>query len=475
MNKKIFSLSGLLFILFLIPGYGQTGGFQDIEWLKDVGAREIPSSRGIVYHVTDFGAIGDGSTLCTEAIQKAIDACASNGGGTVSFKTGIYLTGSIFLKSNVILDIPKGVQLSGSQEIKDYPDLSSRVAGLEMTWPAALINIIDQENVAITGEGVVHGYGKVFWDKYRAMRKEYDPKGLRWVVDYDCKRPRGILISNSKDITLKDFVLYQAGFWSVHILYSSYVTVDGLIINNNIGGHGPSTDGIDIDSSTRILVQNCYVNCNDDNFCMKAGRDADGLKVNRPCEYIVIRDCVAGHGDGLFTCGSETSGGIRNVLVYNMKGIGTKYGLRFKSTATRGGTIENIYLYNIEMTGVRDPFVVNLNWHPAYSTSILPEGYDYETLPDHWKKLLEKVDPEQGMPKFKNIHFRDVKATGAKTCVKVGGLKESTIENFSLTNVSIEGKNAGKISYAKDWKTVNFSVKAENGELEMENNKNIDL
>jgi hypothetical protein len=127
------------------------------------------------------------------------------------------------------------------------------------------------------------------------------------------------------------------------------------------------------------------------------------------------------------------------------------------------------------MTGVRDPFVVNLNWHPAYSTSILPEGYDYETLPDHWKKLLEKVDPEQGMPKFKNIHFRDVKATGAKTCVKVGGLKESTIENFSLTNVSIEGKNAGKISYAKDWKTDNFSVKAENGELEMENNKNIDL
>jgi polygalacturonase len=475
MSITRYYFTGLLTLGLFINGFSQPMDLESISWLKDVGARQIPSARGLVYHVSDYGAVGDGSTLCTEAIQKAIDACASNGGGTVTFKTGIYLTGSIFLKSNVILDIPKGVQISGSEDISDYPDISTRVAGLEMTWPAALINIIDQENAAITGQGVVHGYGKVHWTKYRDMRKEYDPKGLRWVVDYDCKRPRGILIANSKDITLKDFVLYQAGFWSVHILYSSYVTVDGLIINNNIGGRGPSTDGIDIDSSTRILVQNCYINCNDDNFCMKAGRDADGLRVNRPCEYIVIRDCTAGHGDGLFTCGSETSGGIRNVLVYNMKGLGTKYGLRFKSTATRGGTIENIYMYNIEMIGVRDPFVVDLNWHPAYSTSVLPEGYEYETLPDHWKKLLEKVDPKDGMPKFKNIHFQNVTAVDAETCIKVGGVKESTIENFSFTDVSFEGKNAGKVSYAKDWKTENFSIQASDGKLETENNKNVNL
>ena len=350
------------------------------------------------------------------------------------------------------------MQIVGSQDIGDYKEIPNRVAGIEMDWPAGLINIIDQQNVAITGDGVVHGRGKVFWDKYYEMRQEYNPKGLRWVVDYDCKRPRGIIVSNSKDVTLQDFVLYQAGFWSVHILYSEYVTVQNMTINNNIEGKGPSTDGIDIDSSERILVQGCYVNCNDDNFCLKAGRDADGIKVNRPCQYIVVRDCVAGHGDGLFTCGSETSGGIRNVLVYNMKGLGTKYGLRFKSTAKRGGTIENIYMYNIEMDGVRDPFVINLNWHPSYSNSLLPEGYDFDKLPVHWKKLLEEVEPEKGLPKFKNLYFENIQAINAQNCIKVAGLKESTIDNLSFKNVVFRGENAGHISFARDWHFNGFEV-----------------
>ncbi len=475
MKKRDITLLTLL--LAVVTAFGQTDNFDltPWPWAKDVGARIVPASRGITFNVTDFGAVGDGMTLNTQAIQKAIDACAAQGGGVVRFSTGIYLTGSIFLKSNVILEIPKGVQISGSQNIEDYTEVETRVAGIEMVWPAALINIIDQTNVAIVGDGVVHGQGKVFWDKYHAMRKEYDPKGLRWVVDYDCKRPRGILIENCKDVTLKDFVLYQAGFWSVHILYSEYVTVDGMTINNNIEGRGPSTDGIDIDSSRKILVQNSYINCNDDNFCLKAGRDADGLRVNRPCEYVMIRNCVAGHGDGLFTCGSETSGSIRNILMYNMTGIGTKYGLRFKSTATRGGTIENIYMHNVEMRGVRDPFVVDLNWHPSYSTSILPEGYTYETLLPHWKKLLEKVDPKKGLPKFKNIYFENVTAVNAETCIKITGLKESTIEQFHFKNVHLKGKNAGIVSWAENWNFDNFKIEAENGKPEINNSKKVDF
>lgn len=462
MNYKYFS--GL--ILFCLLGFqtiiAQAQSFEPdfsaCNWLNDVGARTAPYSRGIEYNPIDFGAVGDAVTLCTEAIQATIDKCAENGGGVVRFSTGMYLTGSLFLKSNVILDIPKGVRIIGCQNISDYKEIPTRVAGIEMVWPAALINIVDQQNVAIVGDGVIDGMGKVFWDKYHEMRSKYDPKGLRWVVDYDCKRPRGIIIENSKDVTLKDFVLYRPGFWSVHILYSEYVTVDGLTINNNIEARGPSTDGIDIDSSERILVQNCYINCNDDNFCLKAGRDADGLRVNRPCQYIVIRDCIAGHGDGLFTCGSETSGDIKNILIYNMKGLGTKYGLRFKSTAQRGGTIENIYMYNIQMDGVRDPFVVNLNWHPSYSNSLLPEGYKYDELPDHWKKLLEPVDPKDGLPKFKNIYFENVQAINAKTCIKVSGLEDSTIDNFYFKNVSFTGENAGKISFANDWEFENFEV-----------------
>lgn len=468
------------FSLLYLSTNAQKDSFQpDLStcpWITDVGARTMPEARGVDYNPADFGAVGDGITMCTKAIQSTIDECAAKGGGIVRFNTGMYLTGSIFLKSNVILDIPKGVRIVGSQDIKDYKEIPTRVAGIEMVWPAALINILDQQNVAITGEGVVDGMGKVFWDKYRAMRKEYDPKGLRWVVDYDCKRPRGIIIENSKDVILQDFVLYRPGFWSVHILYSEYVTVKGMTINNNIEARGPSTDGIDIDSSEKILVENCYINCNDDNFCLKAGRDADGLRVNKPCQNIVIRDCIAGHGDGLFTCGSETSGGIRNILIYNMQGLGTKYGLRFKSTAQRGGTIENIYVYNVKMDGVRDPFVVNLNWNPNYSNSLLPEGYDKETIPDYWKKLLEKVDPKKGLPKFTNIYFENVEAINAKTCIKVAGLKESTIDNFHLKNVTLKGENAGSISFAKDWTLNNFKVEgAQEPKLKLADNKNVKI
>ena len=190
----------------------------------------------------------------------------------------------------------------GSQDLKDYKYIDTRVAGVEMNWPSALVNILNKENAAITGDGVIHGKGKVFWDKYWTMRKDYEKKGLRWIVDYDCDRPRGILISECKNVTVDGVVLYQPGFWSLHILYSEHVTVNDITISNNIEGHGPSTDGIDIDSSSFVLVQNSSINCNDDNFCLKAGRDSDGLKVNRPCEYIVLRDCYAGVGAGLVTC-----------------------------------------------------------------------------------------------------------------------------------------------------------------------------
>src|SRR5699024_5625248 len=130
--------------------------------------------------------------------------------------------------------IDENVTVLGSQDIGDYKEIDTRVAGIEMKWPAALINIIDQDNAVIRGKGLIHGQGKHLWDMYWSMRKdEYEPKGLRWIVDYDAKRPRTILISNSENITLSDLEIQQAGFWTVQILYSSFVTVDGLIINNN--------------------------------------------------------------------------------------------------------------------------------------------------------------------------------------------------------------------------------------------------
>ncbi len=434
----------------------------NLQWANKVGAQKMPD-KDEVFNVVDYGAVNDGKTLSTRAIQAAIDACAAKGGGIVTFNSGAYLTGSVFVKKGVNLRIDKDVTILGSQDISDYLEIDTRVAGIEMRWPAALINIIDQKNVAITGHGTIHARGKPFWDKYWTMRRqEYEPKGLRWVVDYDCKRPRTLLVSSSTNVTLKDITLKQAGFWTVHILYSKYVIVDGIVIRNNIGGSGPSTDGIDIDSSTFILVENCDIDCNDDNFCFKAGRDADGLRVNRPTEYVVIRNCISRAGGGLITFGSETSGSIRHVLAHNLKAKGTGTGIRFKSARTRGGTVEDIHIRDIEMDDVGTALEVSLNWNPSYSYSSLPDGYDANDIPLHWKTLLEKVEPpERGIPEIRNVHLSQITVRGAKRAISISSTKESIVKDFLFRDVAIEAGTAGRISSAQGWKFENVSIKAE--------------
>ncbi len=438
--------------------------FPKDDWRTKVGAQSQPTKTK-EFIVNRYGAKNDGITLNTKAIQSAIDACAEEGGGIVRFQPGAYLTGSIFVKSNVHLCIDSGVTLLGSQNIDDYKIIDTRVAGIEMAWPAALINILDQENAAISGKGLIHAQGKPFWEQYWRMRtEEYEPKGLRWIVDYDARRPRTILVSNAKNITLKDLEIQQAGFWTVQILYSTYVTVEGLTINNNVDGHGPSTDGIDIDSSSWILVQNTDIDCNDDNFCIKAGRDADGLRVNRPAEYIVIRDCFARRGGGLLTLGSETSGSIRHVYASNIQGSGTKNCLNIKSAITRGGTVEHIVLENVKMDSVGVALQVNMNWNPTYSYSTLPEEYDYEKIPLHWKKLLQPLEPaERGIPTFRDITMRNVHIKGADRAINVEGLPSSWVEGISLQQVSIEAKEAGKIRYSKNWDIQDFKLVSKDG------------
>lgn len=438
-------------ILFCLSFWLTLFSAPDPAWVKQVGARQQPI-RKTVFLTNQYGAVADGKTLSTNAIQQAIDACAAKGGGIVSFQPGQYLTGSLFLKKGVTLRIDKGVELLGSQSLADYPEIDTRIAGIEMKWPAALINVLGQTNVAVVGEGTVNAQGKPFWDSYWAMRKEYEPKGLRWIVDYDAKRPRTLLVANSSDVTLKDITLQQAGFWTVHILYSDHVTADGLVIQNNIGGHGPSTDGIDIDSSSYVLVQHCDIDCNDDDFCLKAGRDWDGLRVNRPTEYVLIRDCIARAGGGLITFGSETSGSIRHIIARNLKAKGTGVGIRLKSAMTRGGTVEDVSMEDITMDGVGTAIEVTMNWNPSYSYSTLPAGYTEASLPPHWKAMLQKVEPaERGIPHFRDVRITNLTVSDAKRGIRAEGSGQSLLENFRLDNVSINAAQAGSIEFGKDW------------------------
>jgi polygalacturonase len=428
-----------------------------LDWVTKVGAKQFPAGKKI-YKVD---AVSDTGKVVTKAIQAAIDECAKKGGGIVTFAPGVYVSGSIFLKSGVHLKIDKGVLLLGSQNFDDYPDIDTRIAGIEMKWPAALINAIDVKNGAITGEGIVNARGKFCWDKYWAMRKEYDAKGLRWIVDYDAKRVRTVLVQNSSDVTLKGLTFKNAGFWTVQLLYSKNLTVDGVVIKNNEDGHGPSTDGIDVDSSSWVLIENCDIDCNDDNFCLKAGRDWDGLRVNRPAEYIVIRKCLARRGAGLVTLGSETSGGIRHVLATDLTARNTDNGLRIKSATTRGGVIEDIYFQNSQLDSVKNVFQYNLNWYPAYSYSELPKGYTYETIPAHWKSMLQKVTPaEKGIPYAKNFYISNITATNSGNTFVAAGLDQSLLSNFIYTNCKISAVNLGTLEFTKDWKFTNMTYNA---------------
>ncbi|MEN9684499.1 MAG: hypothetical protein RLZZ28_285 [Bacteroidota bacterium] len=450
MNRKI--NSSLFFLLVVINLFAQSN---KMDWVKKVGARSFPASTKI-YSANAYGAVNDGNTISTAAIQQAIDACAANGGGIVNFKPGTYISGSIFLKNKVHLRIDKSVLILGSQDFKDYPEINTRIAGIEMVWPAALINIIDAKNAAVTGEGIVNARGKFCWDKYWAMRKDYDTRGLRWIVDYDAKRVRTFLVQNATDITLKGLTFKNAGFWTVQLLYSNHITVDAVTIKNNEDGNGPSTDGIDIDSSTWTLIQNCDIDCNDDNFCLKAGRDWDGLRVNRPTEYVVIRKCLARRGAGLVTLGSETSGGIRHVLATELLARHTDNGLRIKSATTRGGTIEDIYFQNTIMDSVKNVFSFTLNWNPAYSYSELPKGINYDSIPAHWKSMLQKVTPvEKGIPHAKNVYVSGLKVTNAQNLFSVVGLEQSYLTNFVYSNSTIATDLIGTAEYTRNWKFSN--------------------
>jgi polygalacturonase len=461
-------------LFFYVSSFGQFSS--DMGWTKDVGTRKFPTSKTI-FIVNDFGKINDTTVVCTKAVQAAIDACAKKGGGIVTFKPGVYLMGSIFLKSNVHLKIDKGVLIKGSQNFDDYPEIDTRIAGIEMKWPAALINVIDQKNVAVSGEGKINAQGKFCWDKYWAMRREYEPKGLRWVVDYDAKRVRTFLIQSSEDVTLKELTFSNAGFWTVQILYSKYITVDGITVRNNEDGKGPSTDGVDIDSSSWVLVENCDIDCNDDDFCLKAGRDWDGLRVNRPTEYVVIRNCIARRGGGLLTIGSETSGGILHVLATGLEGKGTGNGFHIKSATTRGGVVEDIHFENVKLDSVGNVFNFTMNWNPAYSYSTLPAGYNYDSIPEHWKKLLHKVEPaEKGIPHFKDIYVSDVSVTHARKAITATGLTESLLKDFNFTNVNITSATAGEINFAQDWKFKKWMLQSNDGkELSIKNSSDIKM
>ncbi len=421
-------------------------------WVGSVGAKSTPPA-GPVLSANAFGAVADGTTLATAAIQRAIDTCALRGGGTVTLAPGRYLTGALFVKSGVRLRIDAGVTLVATTDEKAYPLLPTRIGGIEMVWPAALINVYGQHNAEIDGEGAIDGQGPYWWKKFWDLRAAYIPRGLRWAADYDCQRLRLITVWKSQNVTVSRLHLHRSGFWTVQITYSDHVTVDGITIADNFmseGIKGASTDGVDVDSSRYVLVQHCDIDNNDDDICLKAGRDADGLRVNRPTEYVVIRDNVCRRGGGVVSFGSETAGVIRHVVAYRDVGIGTSEGLRFKSTPTRGGGVEDVLIRDVTLTNVPRPFTFTLDWNPAYSDVKIPDGM--KNIPAMWRAVAAPVQPpERGYPFMRDITIANVRVTGARQIMTVSGLPQKPLGAVRWENITAQGTEAGSIRYAHDW------------------------
>jgi polygalacturonase len=214
-------------------------------------------------------------------------------------------------------------------------------------------------------------------------------------------------VNNACNVLIQDITFTESPFWTLHVLYAEKVTIERIVINNALDVRAPSTDGINIDSSRDVLVQHCDVSAKDDNFCIKSGRDADGMRVNRPTEYVLLRNNITRTGAGLIVFGSEVSGGIRHIHVSDMKADGTSRGIRFKSARTRGGVIEDIVIENVKIKNTPFAFEFTLDWNPAYSYTALPEGFDSAAIPAHWKTLLLQMPEGEGITKLRKVTIRN--------------------------------------------------------------------
>ncbi|MFT7723209.1 MAG: glycosyl hydrolase family 28 protein [Roseateles sp.] len=398
-----------------------------------------------------FGARGDGITLDTRALQAAIDAAALQR-TELRLGPGTYLTGALFLKSGMTLRLARGATLLGSRDLADYPLLPTRVAGIEMRWPAALVNVYGEQDVGLAGEGCIDGDGQPFWDRYWALRAGYEPRGLRWAADYDCQRPRLVQVFESARVAIGGgLLLRRSGFWTLHLCYAQDVSVDGLTIRNNDEGRGPSTDGIDIDSCRRIAIRHADIAVNDDALCLKAGRDADGLRVARPCEDITISDCTVREGAAGLTFGSETSGGIRRVEARRITvHAPVPVGLLFKSAPTRGGVVEDLSVSDLQLLDVPVALRATMHWNPAYSQAAIPEA-ERPHAPPHWLTLAQPVSREQGRTRVEGVRIQRLVARGAQVAFEVDATAEVPLRRFDFRALDIEAQSGGHVQDALAW------------------------
>ncbi|MBN1867645.1 glycoside hydrolase family 28 protein [Candidatus Sumerlaeota bacterium] len=365
-----------------------------------------------VFNVVDYGAVGDGQTENTEAIHRAIDACVQAGGGTVWVPAGRYVTGSVFLKTNVTFHIDSGATILGSEEPEDYPVVNARWEGIERKTYAPLFGGDGQENIAIVGRGTIDGRGQAWWERVRARTLEHP-------------RPRLVSPIRCKNVLIEGVTLTNSPSWTLTPVYCDNVTIHRVIIRNP--WDSPNTDGINPDSCSNVRISNCHIDVGDDCITLKSGTNEDGRRVGRPCEKIAITNCTMVHGHGGVVIGSEMSAGVRDVVISNCVFVDTDRGIRIKSRRRRGGFIEDVRVDNIVMRNVLCPIVMNAYYKCGSSP-------DDEFL--HGKEP-KPVEPD-GTPIFRNFHLANMTARNVRAAAGfLYGLPELPIEGVTFSNIVI--------------------------------------
>jgi polygalacturonase len=403
------------------------------------------------FNVLDYGAKNDGSAPSTEAFRKAIEACAKAGGGTVTVPAGNYVSGHIELVSNLVFHLDAGATIRFLTDLKDYPLIKGRYEGTETITPAPLIGGRNLENVAVTGRGILSAENAA-WRKLtnkpdarailnsiieRLDRKEPVPP-----ADYEkaasCLRPALLGTIESKNVLIEGIHIVDSSFWSIHLLYSTNVVVRNIMIETY---GGANTDGIDIDSSSDIRISDSYFDTGDDGIVIKSGKNADGRRVNRPTENVSITNCTVHRAHGAVVIGSETSGGIRNIVASNIVSDGTEKGIRIKSTRGRGSVVENLRFDNWVIRNPRTEAIQVTN----YYTSSPAEPASERT------------------PVFRNIAISNVTVIGGRVAVSVEGLPEMPVEGLRLSDVVASSQAGLRAFNTSGLELHNVRINAENG------------
>jgi len=399
-----------------------------ISILVHFSPNKVDASK--LYNISGYGAIGDGKTINTSAIQATINACTTSGGGIILIPKGVFITGAIFLKQGVNLRIEKGGVLKGSTKQDDYPQIMTRWEGIERKWTSALLNIIDVNNIEIGGEGTIDGSGTE-WPKIIRQNSQQFQEFTQATRDSLMKiprlgRPRLICFQNCKNVNISNLKLRNQAVWCLHILYCKNVEVKNLNIRAE---HSIlSSDGIDIDSSSDVYISGCDIDVNDDCISIKSGKDENGLLINRPSKNIMIEKCHFGYGHGGVALGSETSGGIRNVEIRNcVVDSGNWAPIRFKTQPSRSGIVENITYRNIEIKDVRQAFEFNMEW----------------------RMVPPIASPAKVLPIVRNVRFININGK-AYSLGNIHGLNDSPITNVKFINCNISAQRGLTVDNVKD-------------------------